>query len=134
MVDLSEVPTVDARQAGQTFSIVKLPTLCDFPDILDAFGRAWMAIAKRLNAVITAAFVQALVLPVDYQPNVEGVLSETGIAPQSNSLETLQTPDIDTGPALAQADAHGARLRAETRELALTAIRDLLPGAGGEQA
>ena len=133
-VDLGAGRDLAARLAGQTRLPVRQPVLRDVTDILDAFGRAKLAIVTRLHAGITAALAGAPVLPVAYQPKVAAVLSETGIAPHSLALAQLQSPDFDTGPVLAQAIGHGAGLRPETRAQALAAIRDLLPGTRRGQA
>lgn len=133
-VDLGAGRDLAARLAGQTRLPVRLPVLRDVTDILDAFGRAKLAIVTRLHAGITAALAGAPVLPVAYQLKVAAVLSETGIAPHFLGLAQLRSPDFDTGPVLAQAIGRGTGLRPETRAQALAAIRDLLPDTPRGQA
>lgn len=130
-VDLCAGRDLAARLAGKTPLPVLMPVLRDVTDILDAFGRAKLAIITRLHAGITAALAGAPVLPVAYQPKVAAVLSETGIAPQAIALEALQAPEYDAAPALARATRHGSGLRPESRAQALAMIRDLLSDTRG---
>jgi polysaccharide pyruvyl transferase WcaK-like protein len=123
-----------ARLADRAAIPVRQPVLRDVTDILEAFGRAKLAIITRLHAGIMAALAGAPVLPVAYQPKVVAVLSETGIASQAISLTDLQSLEFNTATALAQAIEHGSGLRPETRELALSSISDLLPGVDRVQA
>lgn len=133
-VDQGAAQDLAARLASQTALPVRLPVMRDVTDILDAFGSAKLAIITRLHAGIMAALAGAPVLPVAYQPKVAAVLGEAGIAPHSIALKALQSPDCDTGTALAIAVQHGAGLRPETRAQALATIRALLPDQGGPQA
>lgn len=133
-VDLGAGRDLAARLAGQTSCPVTLPPLRDVTDILDAFGRAQMAIVTRLHAGIMAAHAGAQVLPVAYQPKVAAVLAEQGIAPASIALTDICKPDFDTGRVLQLARAHPAGVSPQTRAQALAAIRDLLPGGSGVQA
>lgn len=126
-VDHVAAQDLAARLNGRTPLPVLLPVLRDVTDILDAFGRAKLAIITRLHAGIMASLARAPVLPVAYQPKVAAVLSEAGIAPHSIALEALQSAAFDPAPALARAVGHGARLCPETRARALDVIRDLLP-------
>jgi polysaccharide pyruvyl transferase WcaK-like protein len=105
-VDLGAGLDLAARLAGQTRLPVRQPVLRDVTDILDAFGRAKLAIVTRLHAGITAALAGAPVLPVAYQPKVDAVLREAGIGPYPVALADLQAPEYDTGPALALATRH----------------------------
>lgn len=132
-VDLGASRDLAARLAGQTSCPVTLPPLRDVTDILDAFGRAQMAIVTRLHAGIMAAHAGAQVLPVAYQPKVAAVLAEQGIAPASIALTDICKPDFDTGRVLQLARAHPAGVSPQTRAQALAAIRDLLPGDSGVQ-
>lgn len=125
-VDLCAARDLAARLAGRTVLPVLLPVLRDVTDLLDAFGRARLAIVTRLHAGITAALAGAPVLPVAYQPKVSSVLLEQRVAYQAIALDELQSPDFDAGATLIQSINHGAGLRPETRTRVLAAIRELL--------
>jgi len=127
-VDRCAAQDLVRRLAGQTPLSVLNPVLRDVTDILDAFGRAKLAISTRLHAGILAALAGAPVLPVAYQPKVSAVLAEAGIAPHAICLADLKAPEFDTCPALEQAIRHQAGLRPMVRTHALAAIRDLLLG------
>lgn len=125
-VDLVAAQDLTARLAGRTPVPVVQLALRDVTDILDAFGRARLAIVTRLHAGITAALAGTPVLPVAYQPKVKDVLCDAGIAPLAIALDALCDPDHDTRPALTQAIAHGARLRPDLRAQSLAALQRLL--------
>lgn len=133
-VDLGAGRDLMARLQGQAPCPVTLPPLRDVTDILDAFGRAKMAIVTRLHAGIMAAHAGAQVLPVAYQPKVAAVLAEAGIAPAAIALDDLCRPDFDTSAPLLMARTHPAGISSDTRAQALAAIRDLLPAAMGARA
>lgn len=133
-VDLGAGRDLVARLAGRVPCPVTLPPLHDVTDILDAFGRAQLALVTRLHAGIMAAHAGTPVLAVAYQPKVAAVLAEAGIAPAAIALDDLCRPDFDTSAALQIARTHPAGVQAQTRAQALAAIGDLLAAAMGGRA
>ena len=126
-VDVGAAQDLAARLTEMAAVPVLMPVLHDVTGILDAFGRAKLAITTRLHAGIMAAIAGAPVLPVAYQPKVASVLNEAGVAPQAIALKALQSQDFDTGHMLALTGEYGVRPRAQVRAQALAAVRDLLP-------